>query len=100
MIQDIYPSRLDNSYKNLRPEGNDYILVFNEEGKVYVGDTDGIMSFLSFSGLRSALGGKAECDRGAEAGADIDDHSFIYLFSVDERRYFLLYDHLFSDKDI
>lgn len=92
MIQDIYPSRLDNSYKNLRPEAGDYILIFNEEGKVYVGDDDGIMSFLSFSGLRSALGGKAQ--------TTIDDSSFIYLFSVDERRYFLLYDHDFSDKDI
>ena len=70
MIQDIYPSKLDNSYKIVKPEDEDYILIFNDEGKTYGGDDEGKMRFLTFS--------------------DCNTNEAIYLFSVDEKKYFLL----------
>ena len=33
MIQDIYPSKLDNSYKIQKLTAKDYVLWFNAEGK-------------------------------------------------------------------
>lgn len=79
MIQDIYPSKLDNGYKSLMPSAEDRILVFNNEGKAYVLDDKGKMSFITL----------ADCS--ADEG-NVTDHT-VYLFSVDDKRYFLLYDH-------
>lgn len=76
MIQDIYPSKLDNSFKDIKPEDEDFVLVFSGEGKVYVGDDEGKMSFLTF----------ADC----KANEKDAPFSAIYLFSVDDKRYFLL----------
>ncbi|MBP3807307.1 MAG: NAD(+) diphosphatase [Eubacterium sp.] len=76
MIQDIYPSKLDNSYKNIKPEDKDFILVFNDEGKAYVGDVDGEMSFLTYADCKSPK--------------KVDSCSAVYLFSIDDKRYFLL----------
>lgn len=76
MIQDIYPSKLDNSYKNIKPEDKDFILVFNDEGKAYVGDVDGEMSFLTYADCKSLK--------------EVDSCSDVYLFSIDDKRYFLL----------
>lgn len=75
MIQDIYPSKLDNGYKNIKPEDNDLILVFNDEGKIYVGEDEGRMRFLTF----------ADCRTGEAA-----PFSAGYLFAVDDKKYFLL----------
>ena len=76
MIQDIYPSKLDNSFKGIKPEDEDFVLVFSGEGKVYVGDDEGKMRFLTF----------ADC----KVNEDDAPFSAIYLFSVDDKRYFLL----------
>lgn len=76
MIQDIYPSKLDNSFKDIKPEDEDFVLVFSGEGKVYVGDDEGKMSFLTF----------ADC----KVNEDDAPFSAVYLFSVDDKRYFLL----------
>ena len=76
MIQDINPSKLDNSYKNIKPEDKDFILVFNDEGKAYVGDVDGEMSFLTYADCKSLK--------------EVDPCSAVYLFSIDDKRYFLL----------
>lgn len=76
MIQDIYPSKLDNSFKNIKPEDEDFVLVFSGEGKVYVGDDEGKMRFLTF----------ADC----KVNEDDAPFSAVYLFSVDDKRYFLL----------
>ena len=76
MIQDIYPSKLDNSFKDIKPEDEDFVLVFSGEGKVYVGDDEGKMRFLTF----------ADC-KAKEKDAPF---SAVYLFSVDDKRYFLL----------
>ena len=76
MIQDIYPSKLDNSFKDIKPEDEDFVLVFSGEGKVYVGDDEGKMRFLTF----------ADC----KVNEDDAPFSAVYLFSVDDKRYFLL----------
>lgn len=76
MIQDIYPSKLDNSFKDIKPEDEDFVLVFSGEGKVYVGDDEGKMRFLTF----------ADC----KVNEDDAPFSAVYLFSIDDKRYFLL----------
>ena len=70
MIQDIYPSKLRIEYKNYAIEGEDNILFFNGEGKILLGNKDGIPAFLS-------------------AAEVSDDYRSVYLFSLDEKRYFL-----------
>lgn len=67
MIQDIYPSRLDNSFKSLSPEKGDALLFFDPEGRLLSKLENGSLSFTE----------AAEGDKG------------LYLFSVDDRRYFL-----------
>ena len=53
MIQDIYPSKLDNSFKDLKPNDNDCIFLFNDEGKIYAGgDAEGKMVFLTLRNKR------------------------------------------------
>ena len=39
MIQDIYPSKLDNSYKDHQLRDEDIVLIFNDEGKL-IGDCE------------------------------------------------------------
>ncbi len=67
MIQDIYPSRLDNSFKNLLPDNRDYLLYFDDEGRLLTKIEGGYLSFTEASGKSDA----------------------VYLFSLDDRRYFL-----------
>ncbi len=76
MIQDIYPSKLDNNYKNVKPRDEDFVLLFNEEEKIYVAVNEGKMRFLTFADYR--------IDKTEES------FSVVYLFSVDDKRYFLL----------
>lgn len=75
MIQDIYPRKLDNSFKKTEPDADDFILIFNDEGKVYAGDAGGKIRFITFSGFK--------------AGKDPSPLSLTYLFSIDDRKYFL-----------
>ena len=70
MIQDIYPSKLDNSFKAYKPEDGDILLIFNSEGKTYVGEDAGQMVFATVSAA--------------------NDFDAFYLFSVDDKKYFLL----------
>lgn len=69
MIQDIYPSKLDNVYKNRTPEPDDLILVFDDEGKVFADIREREPKFLTASQMRT--------------------ESPVYLFSIDDRGYFL-----------
>ena len=69
MIQDIFPSKLDNSYVNAKPEENDILLFFNREGKILLGSREKGIDFPAVSGSE---GRKA-----------------VYLFSLDDTRYFL-----------
>ena len=70
MIQDIYPSKLDNSYKIQKLTAKDYVLWFNAEGKTYVRISEESIGFVT--------------------GSDVKDPSAIYLFSVDDQSYFLV----------
>ena len=79
MIQDIYPSKLNNSYKNLTPESGDFFFAFDREGKILHGEKDGVMTFPTFENV---------CDR---HGADSSESKTIYLFSMDEDRFFLFF---------
>ncbi|SDA10102.1 NAD+ diphosphatase [Ruminococcus sp. YE71] len=67
MIQDISPSRLDNSFRPVTPEPDDFILHFDPEGRLLTCGTGQELTFPSCAA----------------------DPSAIYLFSVDEQRYFL-----------
>ena len=69
MIQDIYPSKLDNSYKNYNLRDEDSLLIFDRDGKLLVGDNEGRMVFTT--------------------GADNVGDKAVYLFSIDGRRFFL-----------
>ena len=70
MIQDIFPSKLDNVFRKINPESNDSVLIFNDEGKAYVGDRNGKMEFLKASDIQNA-----EC---------------VYLFIAEAMRIMLL----------
>ncbi|MCR5122272.1 MAG: NAD(+) diphosphatase [Ruminococcus sp.] len=67
MIQDIYPSRLDNSFTYLSPDDGDHLLYFDESGRLLSKAENGALFFT--------------------AGAK--DGESVYLFSVDDKRYFL-----------
>ena len=69
MIQDISPSRLRNEYIACQPEAGDNIFMFNKDGKVLLGEDNGRIVFTDIS--------------------DLKDAKTVYLFSVDETRYFL-----------
>ena len=69
MIQDIAPNRLDNTFTHKVPTAEDRILLFDDDGKLYVKAQDGTIHFTT----------------GREVPAD----GAVYLFSVNEERYFL-----------
>ena len=69
MIQDIYPSRLDNHYVHCTPESGDTLLVFDEAGKLLADAREGSLRF--------------------PVCGDFLPEKTIYLFSVDGRRCFL-----------
>jgi len=67
MIQDIYPSKLDNSFRNYKPSKQDYLLHFDNGGRLLTKIDNGFLSFTTASETSDA----------------------VYLFSVDENKYFL-----------
>ncbi len=69
MIQDIYPSKLKNEYIQAECAETDPLFLFDAEGKVLLGNKDGKIVF--------------------PMGSDVKDRDTIYLFSVDDTRYFL-----------
>ena len=70
MIQDIDPSRFDISFKNLKPQSTDSIIFFNQKGEILVKAGNGSIQFQT-------------------AKNSPDSEETIYLFSIDEKRYFL-----------
>ena len=72
MIQDIYPKKLHNEFRNDQPQADDRIAVFDSGDRLLVrnGDTDGRNMFP----LMQELPHLSET---------------VYLFSVDEQKYFL-----------
>ena len=72
MIQDIAPSRLYNSFRDYKLRDEDSVFFFDETGKVLTGGKDHQMEVPS--------------------GTDCRGHESIYLFSIDDRRFFLATD--------
>ncbi len=69
MIQDIFPSKLKNEYKNVKMKKEDCLLIFDQEGRILLGEEgDEIMFPLGKMGEKLRT---------------------VYLFSIDEKRYFL-----------
>ena len=68
MIQDIDLSRLDNTFTPYAPRAEDSVLLFDKDGRLLVCLRDGEIRFT--------------------AGKDVPAGSAVYLFSVDEQRYF------------
>jgi NAD+ diphosphatase len=69
MVQDIYPSKLKNEYFNYKIRENDLLLAFDSEGKILVTEKEGKAVFLT--------------------GKDCEVKDAVYLFSLDDTRYFL-----------
>ncbi|MCR5404108.1 MAG: NAD(+) diphosphatase [Butyrivibrio sp.] len=70
MIQDIFPSRLDNSFHNCVLRESDVVFFFDDEGRVLTRVGDEETEFTT--------------------GVDAKDRKTVYLFSIDERRFFLV----------
>ncbi|MBE6003825.1 MAG: NAD(+) diphosphatase [Lachnospiraceae bacterium] len=79
MIQDIYPSKLNNRYMHLQMRKEDTLFVFNSEGKVCLGDKGEEIVF--------------------PEGNDINPERTVYLFSLDEKRFFLSLDEVTCEKE-
>ncbi len=69
MIQDIFPSKLDNNYIKYDISDSDTLFVFDRDGKVLLGDQDGEIDI--------------------PAACDIPHGATVYLFSIDEKKCFL-----------
>ena len=69
MIQDIAPSRLINAYAPLEPRKEDAFLLFDDDGRLYVHEENGEIAF--------------------PEAKDFPADGAVYLFSVDETRFFL-----------
>ena len=70
MIQDIEPSRLDNTFTPQAPRAEDSVLLFDRDGRLLVSIRDGEIGFT--------------------AGKDVPAGSSVYLFSVDGQKYFCM----------
>lgn len=71
MIQDISPSRLDNSFRAQQPQPESFVMCFQEDGRLLARIADGIPHFPRFQEM--AAQGIAP----------------VYLFSVDDEAFFL-----------
>ncbi|SDJ42688.1 NAD+ diphosphatase [Lachnospiraceae bacterium G41] len=69
MVQDISPSKLKNEYIDCCPKDGDRVFMFNKDGKVLLGEKDGRIVFTDVS--------------------DIKEGKCIYLFAIDDDRFFL-----------
>ena len=81
MIQDIYPSKLHNEYADLKMAPGDALLFFDRDGRAYVGEDNGRIRFADGS---NGQGKPWENDAAAGTAGSV-----VYLFSIDDRRYFL-----------
>ena len=70
MIQDIFPSKIDIAFKNIKVEMSDFVIFFNQKGEILAKAENGTMLFPT-------------------AKDSPDSKEMIYLFSIDEKRHFL-----------
>ena len=73
MIQDIFPSRLNNSFADCKPDADAVLLHFDADGRLLARIDNGELHFLFLSAAEASACG------------------FVYLFSVDTAKYFLLF---------
>ena len=69
MIQDISPDRLNNAFIPVVPKENDYILLFDDAGRLFVKIRDGQICFTT--------------------GKDVSAKETVYLFAVNQTLFFL-----------
>ena len=69
MIQDIFPSKLDNSFISTEIKDDDLLLIFDSDGRILVRENSEELSFIK--------------------GSERADLLSVYLFSLDDKRYFL-----------
>ncbi|MCD8391398.1 MAG: NAD(+) diphosphatase [Firmicutes bacterium] len=81
MIQDIYPKKYDNAYHDYGVRGDDYVLIY-ENGEAVLKNSD--YDFFKYSDIAGASGATGA------TGATGADCYYIYLFSIDDKRFFLL----------
>ena len=79
MIQDIYPSRLYNEFHKYEMADNDICLFYDAEGRLLIKEENGRISFTH--------------------GSDARGRQSIFLFSVDDSRFFLAPDGSMFQKD-
>lgn len=77
MIQDIFPKHLDNQYKNKKAESTDYVMFFGER-TILCGRDEEHTEFMTYGELQEI------CEK---QNMELPDCT--YLFSVDDRSYFL-----------
>lgn len=77
MIQDIFPNRLNTNYQILNPKANDFLLVYNDS-KVLLNRTN--LQLPTVANIEEAY--------------SIGNEQYIYLFAIDEMRFFLSQDKL------
>ena len=99
MIQDIFPSRLKNEYRNYEMRDEDFLLFFNKDGKILLGRKEGKAIFptgLVFKKFENQSIAVIETEKN---GAEISDGRIVYLFSIDDKRFFLMLKDSNSDSE-
>ncbi len=81
MIQDIYPSRLKNEYVKCEIKDNDTLLIFDRDGRLSVSEKDGVMRFPVWGDVKDL--------KEISSDEEIRNEKPVYLFSIDEQKFFL-----------
>ncbi len=79
MIQDIFPSKLHNEYKHIEISAKDPVFVFDPEGRILLGKDNEKIEF--------------------PPGELFAQKPAVYLFSVDETKYFLLLENMNEENE-
>ena len=88
MIQDIQPKKLRNEYDpNVKVSDEDFVFIFNDLGVLNKINKAGNRIFPRYKEITK------------EEGFNNDAENYIYLFKIDDEKYFL-YDEPFSELDI
>ncbi len=82
MIQDIFPSRLDNQYVECSPADNDIIFFFKGSSLLAKYKEDSTLVYPQYKEFVSGI-------NNADNDDNVDNYTFVYLLSVDDTRYFL-----------
>lgn len=82
MIQDIYPSKLYNEFHKYEISDNDYLLMFNEEGKILLGKKENEVIFPCKADM-------CHINDHNSTESNSEKESVVYLFSLDDKRFFL-----------